>query len=295
MPMIQPMSLDARENVDAEDIMFDALQTIFDLKPISVGSLASSFVYSYHGIEGSEQYTPRTITLDTPDTKAANWHLHASAVWVSSIYLADHISELGIPVQTPQSPDTPSPLRVLELGASAGLPSILLAKLHPDLSITVSDYPDEALISTLSRNVESNKAGQNCRVVPYAWGADPTPLIGDAGDGFDLILAADTLWNSDLHQIFIDSLTTTLKRAPSSRIHLIAGLHTGRYTIQAVLARAQASDLEIDTIIEREVDGNRERPWCADRFDDGDQERRQWVVWVKLRWASVKATPSAQS
>lgn len=257
--------------------------------------MGSSFVYRYHGIEASRQYIPHTITLDTPDTEAANWELHASAVWVSSIYLADHISELQIP--PPPSPeDAPPPsFCVLELGASAGLPSILLSKLFPDVSVTVSDYPDDALIATLSRNVQANKVDGNCRVVPYAWGTDPSPLMADDSRGFDIVLAADTLWNPDLHPIFVGSLTRTLKRSSTSRTHIVAGLHTGRYTIQAALKCAQAANLEIENIVEREVDGDKERPWQVDRLEEGDQDRRRWVVWAKLRWADLNAPSHSPS
>lgn len=286
-------SLDLEEIPDPEDILFDSLETMFGLKPISIGSVGSSLVYRYHGIEASKQYTPLTITLDTPDTNAANWQLHASAVWVSSLYLADHISDIDIPIPSSSEDSSSSPLRVLELGASAGLPSILLSKLFPSISVTVSDYPDEALIMTLVQNVSNNDAGRNCRVVPYAWGTDPVVLDQDgAADGFDIILAADTLWNPDLHQIFVDSLTSTLKRTSSSRVYLIAGLHTGRYSIQALLHRAKRCGLETETVEERQVDGCANRPWSADRPEDGDQERRRWVVWAVLRWASGEGSPS---
>ncbi|RXW21683.1 hypothetical protein EST38_g4170 [Candolleomyces aberdarensis] len=290
--MVQPLSMESEETVDPEEILFDSLDAIFDLKPISVGSLGSSFVYRYDGIQGSRQYTPHTITLDTPDTKAANWHLHASAIWVSSIYLADHISELEIPPSIPPQNNL-SPLRILELGASAGLPSILISKLFPDVSTTVTDYPDEALIGTLTSNVRRNDVAFNCRVVPYGWGSDPSPLLGGDGDGFDIIIAADTLWNPELHHILIDSLTKTLKRTPSSRIHLIAGLHTGRYTIQGAITCAQTMDLEIESILEREVDGSGQRPWCVYREGEDEKGRRRWVVWIKLKWASPTVPSSA--
>ncbi|KAJ2934773.1 hypothetical protein H1R20_g2302, partial [Candolleomyces eurysporus] len=268
--MVQALSMEREETVDPEEILFDSLDAIFDLKPISVGSLGSSFVYRYDGIQGSRQYTPHTITLDTPDTKAANWHLHASAIW-----------------------NNLSPLRVLELGASAGLPSILISKLFPDVSTTVTDYPDEALIGTLTSNVRRNDVTFNCRVVPYGWGTDPSPLLGGDGDGFDIIIAADTLWNPELHHILIDSLTKTLKRTSSSRIHLIAGLHTGRYTIQGAITCAQTMDLEIESILEREVDGSGQRPWCVYREGEDEKGRRRWVVWIKLKWASPTLPSSA--
>ncbi|TFK29684.1 hypothetical protein FA15DRAFT_663850 [Coprinopsis marcescibilis] len=266
---------------DAEDILFESLETMFDLKPINVGSVGSPFIYRYQGNRDSGQYPPTTITLHTPDTLAANWSLHASAIWVSSIYLADHVHELDLPHHP--SFNGPSPLRLLELGASAGLPGILTAKLFPNVDVTVSDYPDEQLIKTLSSNVELNNVRGNCRTVAYAWGSDVPELLG--GDsGFDVVLAADTLWSPDRHEIFLDSLVRVLKRCPHARIHLVAGLHTGRYTIESFLGSVESKGLTVDSIKEVEVGGNTTRAWDVNHETNDDSERRRWVVWMQLRW-----------
>jgi hypothetical protein len=58
-----------------------------------------------------------------------------------------------------------------------GLPSILIAKRYPDVAVTVSDYPDEDLIHTLSQNVADNGVSANCRAVTYGWGSDPAELF----------------------------------------------------------------------------------------------------------------------
>ena len=70
-------------------------------------------------------------------------------------------------------------LDVLELGAGAGLPGIVIAKylalrrttMNIDrISVTLSDYPDHHLIRTLEDNVSRNAVDRTCYVVPYAWG-----------------------------------------------------------------------------------------------------------------------------
>jgi EEF1A N-terminal glycine/lysine methyltransferase len=159
--------------------------------------------------------------------------------------------------------------------------------------VTISDYPDDNLIRTLSENVSRNSVSERCRVVPYAWGSEISGLtavhhrctsdIDDAG--FDVIIAADTLWNFELHAPFIQTLCSTLKRSPESRIHLVAGLHTGRYTIQAFLDAVVRAGLVVESAVERGVNSGARREWNTKRADDKDeQERRRWVVWIVLKW-----------
>ena len=109
------------------------------------------------------------ITLSTPDTQAEHWSLHASSIWVSALYIVDHISELGLPTNTP--------LRLIELGAGAGLPSILIARSYPNVHVLASDFPYPLLIHTLCENVARNDASVDCSVVLHAWDTDPSSLL----------------------------------------------------------------------------------------------------------------------
>ena len=107
--------------------------------------------------------------------------------------------------------------------------------------------------------------------------ADPTP-------GFDVVLAADTLWNLDTHQVFVQTLQLTLKRTAHARVHLVAGLHTGRYVIQSFLNRVAKAGFIAEDLRERRVGGSGERPWSVDRADGEDeQERRKWVLWMEFK------------
>ena len=270
--------------MDAEDILFDSLQTLYDYQPITLTTQGSLFTYT----STSNPKDSISITLRTPDTQTSNWSLHANSIWVSSIYLADHIADLNldfyIRCDSSQEEETRK-IRVLELGASAGLPGILVAKLFPTSTlVTVTDYPDDRLIETLKNNVQSNNVADHCKVLPFAWGSDPTVVLGNS-KGFDVVIAADTLWNPELHPIFIDSLKSTLKKSSTSRIHLVAGLHTGRYTIQAFLTQIERnSGLHIESISEREVTGCSTRMWDVLRSGEDERERRRWIIWMTLAW-----------
>ncbi|KAG1881092.1 WD40-repeat-containing domain protein [Suillus subluteus] len=262
---------------DPEDIMSASLQTLYDYVPITHSAPGSIFTYTIK---------PQ-ITLQTPDTQASNWSLHASSIWQSSVHIADHIEYL----QLDRFSDRKI-LRVLELGAGAGLPSIMIARTTPNAAVVASDYPDENLICTLSDNVSRNHASERCWVVSYAWGNDISPLLTPAqqkSEGsalFDIIVAADTLWNPETHVQFINTLCMCLNRSPDARVNVVAGLHTGRYTIQSFMNAVMIHKLQVERVMESEVMNGVQRPWDVTRAESEDErERRKWVVWMVLKWA----------
>jgi len=267
------------EELSPEDILSSSLEILYDYQPITLASAGSVYRYAFDHSTGPEN--PQHITLLTPNSLPSNWSLHASDIWASSIYLADHIDQVNI--DTLIAAQAPEKVHVLELGAGAGLPGILIAKLYGDaVLVTVSDYPDEQLIKTLSDNVARNGVLRPCRAIVHAWGSDPSSLLGERV-GFDIIIAADTLWNLDLHSLFITTLRTTLRKSATARVHLVAGLHTGRYTIQSFMNIAQKVGFEVETALEKEIVGVRERLWSVEGSED-DKERRRWIVWIVLRW-----------
>ncbi|KAG6888848.1 hypothetical protein C0992_007344 [Termitomyces sp. T32_za158] len=259
-------------------------ETLFDHQPVTLASAGSVYTHECKNPSSKACATgaPLKVSLITPDTLPANWSLHASDIWVASRYLADHLDQLSIDTMITARRSAGEKVRILELGASAGLPGISIAKAFDDVSVVVSDYPDELLMRTLAENVSRNGVSHCCVAAPYAWGSDASNVIGDDG-AFDIVVAADTLWNSTLHTIFIQSLRTTLKKLPSARIHLVAGLHTGRYTIQSFLDAVQQAGFDIESAQERQVKGDQDRAWDV-KGDNDDKDRRRWVVWIVLKW-----------
>ncbi|TDL26599.1 hypothetical protein BD410DRAFT_836464 [Rickenella mellea] len=289
---------DAEASLDPEDILSSSLQTLYSYTPLTHSSAGSLFSYtSPSGIK---------IRVDTPDTDAKNWSLHASSIWNASVFLADRVEGIGVPSLIAQGMSSAENVYgkdrfdILELGAGAGLPSILLAKylsqfgkstrgmdISGKWSVVVSDYHDERLISTLRDNVKRNDLEAFCAVIPYDWGSDPSALPSHTSSargpnmarGFDLIIAADTLWNVTFHAPFVRSLALLLRKSPSARVHLIAGLHTGRYTLQAFfdMIGAEGVGMEVESVVECEVggDGVNKREWKVDREDEGGEMERR--------------------
>ncbi|KAI6130140.1 putative methyltransferase-domain-containing protein [Pisolithus croceorrhizus] len=282
---------------DPEDILSSSLQTLYDFAPITHSTPGSIFTYIIKPTLLPNPNSAKVIELETPDPQPSKWDLHASSIWVAAVYLADHAKELEL--HRYQDRET---FRVLELGAGAGLPSILIARAYPNVDVTISDYPDEQLIQTLSENISRNGVSGIARAVPYDWGTDISRLVGLHGSQetlendvlFDVVIAADTLWNPALHQQFIQSLVMSLKRSPDSRVYLVAGLHTGRYTIQAFLRSIETdgSGLVVESLLERQVTAAQtSRSWDVARAENEDeQERRRWVVWMVLKWREHNPT-----
>jgi len=310
---------DASMSIDPEDLLSDSLQLLYDYTPVTHSSAGSTFTYLRDRPDPQlkdvhpqpSQRETQTITLQTPETQAQNWSLHASSIWAASIFLADHLEDLHISRHIELLRSTGElPLRVLELGAGAGLPSILIAKTygssltgnHPDAEVVVSDYPDNELIRTVEENVRRNGVSRWCSVVPYAWGNDPSALFRPSErtqaidsesllpsigieTGFDVIIAADTLWDPTSHAGFLKSLQLTLKKSAEARAYLVAGLHTGRYTLRTFMKLVSEYNFVLLDVTEREVKGDAVRNWDVDRQETEDErERRRWVIWMTLKW-----------
>ncbi|KAF4569622.1 hypothetical protein EYR40_008600 [Pleurotus pulmonarius] len=295
MIMLKPIE-DSELDEDPGDILADSLDTLYGYQPLTLSSPGRHFILQLdrldHTIDTSsaKPCKPISISCRVPDTRSANWSLHASSVWVASVYLTQHIQELHIHDYLSPLTSPTNPINVLELGAGAGIPSIAISKLYEDscIRITSSDYPDDQLIAALKDNVLMNDVASRCKVVPYAWGSDASPLLPRSettlDSGFDVVIAADTLWNSDTHAIFVETLQKTLKRDAKSRIHLVAGLHTGRFTIQSMLDRLELSGFDVESAEERQVHGDQRRGWIVERDGEDEFDRRRWLVWIKLKW-----------
>jgi nicotinamide N-methyltransferase len=279
--------------MEPEEILSSSLETLYDYVPIAHSSPGELFTYTHRPQDPHS--SSLKITLSVPDTQKEHWSLHASNIWVAALYVADHISELDLPTKETSSPDISTPrLRLIELGAGSGLPSILIAKCYPHIIVIASDFPDAKLIQTLRENVTRNNVAQNCTVVPHAWGTDPSALLPPPAD---IVLAADTLWDPAHHAALLRTICAVLARTPAARAHLVAGLHTGRYTLDAFFRAARAAGLVVVEATEREVVGGEKvagrrewdvgRPLAIGGEDEDERERRRWIVWSVLKWGDL--------
>ncbi|KAF7845967.1 hypothetical protein BT93_L5777 [Corymbia citriodora subsp. variegata] len=105
---------------------------------------------------------------------------------------------------------------VLELGAGAGLPSLVCA-LYGAKVVVVTDYPENDLISNLRHNIETASDAvpkTNIEAEGFLWGNPTDVLMTDergTKDGFDLLILADILFNHSEHEKLLSTVRSTLK------------------------------------------------------------------------------------
>lgn len=201
---------------------------------------------------------------------------------------------------------------VLELGAGAALPSLIAA--HAGVGrVTITDYPAPAVIKAIEDNVSANlptDTNGETSVVGLDW-ANPESFLEENSTSFTRILAADTLWLSSLHEAQVGCITSLLARTGGARVHVLAGLHSGRACVRQFLRIASASGLVItgnggkgiewDRLNQRwldvadsegssrwSMDGSTSGQWDAeDQGQQGTEEsRRRYLVYFELGWST---------
>jgi EEF1A N-terminal glycine/lysine methyltransferase len=89
---------------------------------------------------------------------------------------------------------------VLELGAAAGLPSLLCHLMGADF-VCASDYPTEHILQVLKDNIDRNKTaryGGSIASAGYLWGTDAAGILDmNRGRKYDFILASECLWRHE--------------------------------------------------------------------------------------------------
>ncbi|QLL35026.1 hypothetical protein HG536_0H04020 [Torulaspora globosa] len=124
-------------------------------------------------------------------------------LWNAGIYTAKHLDD-NVPLVKNKT--------VLELGAAAGLPS-LVSSLVGAKKVVCTDYPDADLLQNIQFNVdnvifrgeevaEGSRLQRNIVVEGYIWGNDYLPLqkhIGGENSKFDLIILSDLVFNHTEH------------------------------------------------------------------------------------------------
>jgi EEF1A N-terminal glycine/lysine methyltransferase len=111
---------------------------------------------------------------------------------------------------------------VLELGAGAGLPSLVCAA-RGARQVVVTDYPDPDLIQNLQYNIEHcSLISMKSSIVAkgYLWGNDTGELkshLVEPSAGFDLLILADILFNHSEHEKLVSTVKATLKAGSNAK------------------------------------------------------------------------------
>lgn len=205
---------------------------------------------------------------------------------------------------------------VLELGAGAGLPSIVAATLGA-ARVVVTDFPDPDLVETMWRNV------RGCELIPrrpargaqqsgiggggggedgqeegqeeemgivvdgFVWGADPGKLLGylegEGGGkekGFDVLILADLLFRHSEHGNMLRTVQQTLKKSRDSKAFVVFTSYRPwlQHKDLAFFDLAREQGFVVEKVLERKMD----RPLFEK--DPGDEEVLKTVTGWVLRW-----------
>ncbi|KAI6371098.1 hypothetical protein MCOR25_004032 [Pyricularia grisea] len=170
---------------------------------------------------------PRTETHTLSNGTVLTLHLvghsvmDAHHVWNGGRVLADHFLA---------DPSLVAGKTVLEVGAGAGIPSLVAAHLGA-AGVVSTDYPDPDVLVALRRNVDE------CDLVPqpraekvvvdgYVWGKEVEAVLAKmpgpkaASDGVDVLIMADLLFRHTEHENIALTIERALKRSKNSRAYV---------------------------------------------------------------------------
>ncbi|KAF1945901.1 hypothetical protein EJ02DRAFT_418990 [Clathrospora elynae] len=175
---------------------------------------------------------------------------------------------------------------VLELGAGAGLPSLVCA-LNGAAQTVVTDYPDAELIENLRYNIDHCALLSKPPMIMaegYLWGAPIEKLTKYLSDGseFDVLILADLLFNHSEHEKLIKTVQLTLKRSPASRAYVFFTPYRP-WLYEKDLAffdLARDSGFAVAKTFEKVMDK------VMFEEDPGDELLRRTVFGYELSWAS---------
>lgn len=131
-------------------------------------------------------------------------------LWNAGQWLASHFDE---------HPEEVQGKSIVELGAGAGLPSVVSALNGAKVTV-VTDYPDPELIENLAWNLEENVKGPaSDRAIAkgFLWGAPVDDILAlNEGKQYDVVILCDLLFNHSEHTKLVKSCLELL--APNGHV-----------------------------------------------------------------------------
>jgi nicotinamide N-methyltransferase len=179
--------------------------------------------------------------------------LFAHHIWKASILLS------RILLKEPKLVNGKS---VLELGAGAGIPSIISSRLGG--VVTCTDYPDDNIIKALKKNAPL------CKVVGHEWGSL------NITDKYDIILMADTIWDTKQHDNLYKDFINLLR--PNGKVIGVAGLHSGKSSFDSFFKLSSSYGFKVTELTSFRIPiGNgfcENHDWMKDENVDYSKEKR---------------------
>ncbi|KAJ5116154.1 nicotinamide N-methyltransferase [Penicillium angulare] len=180
---------------------------------------------------------------------------------------------------------------VLEIGAAAGVPSIVSAILGARTTV-MTDYPDVDLVSNMQYNAdlsaENVPSQSRLYVEGYRWGSTVEPLLahipssnGEKPTGFDTLIMADVVYSHREHPNLIKTMHMALKKDPSA-VALVIFTPYQPWLLsktEKFFPLAESEGFTVTKIFEKLMDN------VLFEDDPGDERLRRTVFGYELRWA----------
>ena len=174
---------------------------------------------------------------------------------------------------------------VLELGAGAGLPSLVCA-IHGASKVVVTDYPEAELVANLLFNIQHCNLledKENIAAEGYLWGNPVQSLqhhISSDAKGFDVLIMADILFNHSEHDKLLKTLKDAMKPQPDSVALVFFTpyrpwlLHRDLHFFELAKESGFSVTKILDHIMDKVMFDN----------DPGDERLRRTVFGYEVRW-----------
>ena len=258
---------------DLVDIFDSSVSSLFSIPPIAFSTSSPTDIHTYNP-PGST--LPVRLLLPHPPP-ALYTTLQANNLWLAGIYLADLIS-------LDQLKPNVKGKRCCELGAGAGLPSVMAYRDGGAASVVCSDYDTEEVITVIEGNFrraqEDAKDGRRLgdwAVTGHTWGTSTDKLCQAAAAEprqFDVLFLSDVIWVTAAHKVLLDSVFSLL--AADGVAHITCGLHTGRGPLERFITRVESRGASIEVI--SEARWKLEGGWETFKREEGGLEEERGVV-----------------
>ncbi|PWY87503.1 nicotinamide N-methyltransferase Nnt1 [Aspergillus heteromorphus CBS 117.55] len=176
---------------------------------------------------------------------------------------------------------------VLEIGAAAGVPSIVSAIVGAR-TVVMTDYPDPDLVENMRHNATSSASQianpSSLHVDGYKWGDSVEPLFAclPAGaTGFDVLIMADVVYSHAQHPNLIKTMRETLKRSKDS-VALVIFTPYEPWLLpktEKFFPLAEENGFQVTKIFEKLMDD------VLFENDPGDERLRKTVFGYEIRWS----------
>ncbi|KAL3466251.1 hypothetical protein BJX64DRAFT_284819 [Aspergillus heterothallicus] len=180
---------------------------------------------------------------------------------------------------------------VLEIGAAAGVPSIVSA-ISGARTTVMTDYPDPDLVSNMQHNADISASliptdpPSSLYVTGYKWGADVEPLKKyipeeSRAAGFDVLIMADVVYSHREHGNLVKTMQMTLKKTKDAVALVIFTPYEPWLLPQTerFFPLAEAGGFTVTKVFEKLVDK------VLFENDPGDERLRRTVFGYELRWS----------